>query len=175
VDCQFDTQLTALNVFVGAIRSKSSSNKFVMQLPPPHCLKAVELGIIDPEAVVPREWIYDFYVLCPATLEDCIGFFRQFGATTEVDDNTYIALLAGGFFRRTLDTSAIACFLNKRFSKHALLVDTGMRRCIEELTSADTTSERAREICKEVLTPYQDLADRLLGELPAPNEFSWWR
>lgn len=145
-----------------------------MQLPPPHCLKAVELGIVDPEAVVPREWIYDFCVLCPATPEDCVAFFRHFGANSEVDDNTYIALLAGGFFRRTLDTSEVARFLQKRFSKHSR-VDQGMRTCIEQLTDQHTDAERAKDICAQVFAPYQELADRLLHDLPVPDEFSWWR
>lgn len=142
-----------------------------MQLPPPHCLKAVELGIVDPEAVVPPEWLYDFCILCPATPEDCVAFFRHYGATSEVDDNTYIALLAGGFFHRNLDPLTIAALLQKRFSKHAL-VDEGMRCCLEQLTSPYTDADRAKEICVRAFTPYQDLANRLLGDLPAPGEFS---
>jgi hypothetical protein len=145
-----------------------------MQFPPPHCLKAVELGIVDPEAVVPREWIYDLCIICPASPEDCVAFFRQYGASSEVDDNTYIALLAGGFFRRNLDPFAVATLLQKRFSKHAR-VDEGMRCCIEQLTAQHTDAERAKEICVQAFTPYQELADRLLADLPAPGEFSFWQ
>lgn len=142
-----------------------------VQLPPPHFLKAVELGIVDPESVVPREWLYDFCVLCPATPEDCVAFLRHYGATSEVDDNTYIALLAGGFFHRNLDPLTVARFLQKRFSKQAL-VDEGMRSCIEQLTSTETDAERAKEICVQAFTPYQQLADRLLADLPPLGEFS---
>jgi hypothetical protein len=83
-------------------------------------------------------------------------------------------LLAGGFFRQILDPSAIAGFLKNRFSKQTLL-DDGMRHCLEQLTSAEIDSNRAAEICKEIFSPYQQLADQLLGDLPAPDEFSWWR
>lgn len=145
----------------------------MLQLPPAHCLKAIELGIVDAEAVIPREWIYDFCVLCPASPEDCVGFFRQFGATSEVDDNTYIALVAGGFFRQTLDAAGVAKALTKRFARHSL-VDAGLRGCLEQLTNEFTSEQRANEICTEVLTPYQELGNRLLADLPAPDEFSCW-
>ncbi|MGZ4962663.1 MAG: hypothetical protein ACXWIU_04055 [Limisphaerales bacterium] len=146
----------------------------MLQLPPPHRLKAVELGIIEPEAVVPREWIYDLCVICPASPEDFVGFFRQYGATSEVDDNTYIALVAGGFFRKTLDANAVTNLLAKRFAKYGR-VDAGLQRCLDQLSSEFTRPQRATEICVEVLTPYQALADRLLADLPAPDEFSCWR
>ncbi|MDB6057905.1 MAG: hypothetical protein JWO95_1749 [Verrucomicrobiales bacterium] len=146
----------------------------MLQLPAPHYLKAVELGIIDPEAIVPREWIYDFCVLCPATPADCVGFFRQYGATSEVDDNTYIALVAGGFFRKILEPAGVAELLAKRFTKQAHH-DAGLRRCLEQLQSEFTSAERAQELCVHVLTPYQELAERLLGDLPCPNEFSLGR
>ncbi len=146
----------------------------MLQLPPPHRLKAVELGIIEPEAVVPREWIYDLCVLCPASPEDFVGFFRHYGATSEVDDNTYIALVAGGFFRKTLDATAVTALLAKRFANYTR-VDAGLRGCMEQLSNEFTSAQRATEICVEVLTPYQALADRLLGDLPAPDEFSFWQ
>src|SRR5437868_1805181 len=112
----------------------------MLQLPPPHRLKAVELGIIEPESVVPREWIYDLCILCPASPEDFLGFFRQYGATSEVDDNTYIALVAGGFFRKTLDPTAVTGLLTKRFAKYTR-VDTGLRRCLDQLTNEFTNPQ----------------------------------
>jgi hypothetical protein len=142
-------------------------------LPPPYCWKAVELGIVDPEAVIPREWIYDFCILCPATPEDCVAFFRNYGASTEVDDNTYLALVAGGFFRNVLNATDVTRLLNKRFGAHAL-VDSGFRHCLEMLTNPDIEAKHAKDICTEVLSPYQELATKLLSNLPAPNEFSIW-
>jgi hypothetical protein len=142
-------------------------------LPPPYCLKAVELGLVDAEAVIPQEWIYDLCILCPASVEDCVGFFRNRGATTEVDDTTYLALVAGGFFKGVLDPAGVTRLLVQRFSKHAL-VDAGLRNCLGLLTNPSTSPEQMNRICVEVLSPFQDLGDKLLADLPAPNEFSIW-
>jgi hypothetical protein len=142
-------------------------------VPPPYYLKAVELGLVEPEAVIPREWIYDLCVLCPETPQDCMSFFRQHGATSEVDDNTYLALLACGFFRKTLDTNAVISLLVNRFSRS--IYDSGLQNCLRQLTSEGPTGQRAHEICTDVLAPYQQLADKLLGDLPEPSEFSIWR
>jgi hypothetical protein len=143
------------------------------QFPPSYCLKAVELGLVDPEAVIPREWIYDLCVLCPASLEDCVSFFRSHGASTEVDDNTYLALLAGGFFRNQFNVATVTHLLSKRFSNHAM-TDSGLRGFLDKLNNPKTLPQHAYDICIEVLSPYQDLGDLLLAELPVPGEFSYW-
>jgi hypothetical protein len=141
------------------------------QLPPPHHLKAVELGLVDPEAIVPREWLYDFCILCPATPEDCVGFFRNYGITSDVDDNTYLALLAGGFFRHVLDAKKITHLLVSRFGRQAAL-DSGLKNCLENLTNPDIHPNHAYDICLQVLFPYQEMGEKLLGHLPAPDEFT---
>jgi hypothetical protein len=143
------------------------------QFPPPYCLKAVELGLVDPEAVVPREWIYDLCVLCPASPEDFVSFLRQQGASSEVDDTTYLALVAAAHFRKTLAPTDVARLLAKRFSTHT--IDAGIRGCLQQLASPGLTNERADSICSTVLAPYQELANRLLADLPAPDEFTCWR
>jgi hypothetical protein len=142
-------------------------------LPPPYCLKAVELGLVDPEAVIPREWIYDFCVLAPASPEDCVAFFRNYGATTEVDDNTYLALIAGGFFQNRLSGNDVTRLLAKRFS-HQTASDSGVRGCLNQLIDAQLDPHRTRFICATLLLPYLELAQRLLADLPAPDEFTCW-
>jgi hypothetical protein len=86
------------------------------QLPPPYHLKAVEFGLLPPEAVVPREWLYDLYVLCPSSADDYLSFFRSCGASLEVDDNTYLALVSAAYFRHVQDPLAVVGLLEKRFA-----------------------------------------------------------
>jgi len=142
----------------------------------PHVLKGVEMGLIPVERIIrwadeqiiatesPEPWLIDLATTRPDN-HDVIALMRRQGASTEVDDDTFIALVAYGFFHSSLGLEQVHAALFRRFCATEWKEMTPLRQRIyifdDEL---DWDVARARRTCESILEPFQDAGERLVSD-----------
>lgn len=142
----------------------------------PHVLQGVEMGLIPVERVIrwadqqiiaaesPEPWLIDLATARPDN-HDVIAAMRQRGASTEVDDYTFVALVAYGFFHSRLCLDQVHTSLFRRFCATEWKEMTPLRQQIyifdDEL---DWDADRARRTCESILEPFRGAGERLVSD-----------
>ena len=141
-----------------------------------HVLKGVEMGLIPVERVIrwadqqivaaatPAPWLIDL-ATTRADNHDVISTMRQYGVSTEVDDDTLLALIAYGFFHSRLALAQVHAALYDRFCATGWKEMTPLRQQIyifdDEL---DWDTNQARRTCEAILQPFRDSGERLVSD-----------
>jgi hypothetical protein len=141
-----------------------------------HVLKGMEMGLIPVEclirwadkkivaAEVPEAWLIDL-ATTRADSYDVISVMRQHGASTEVDDETFLALIAYAFFNSRLELEQVRRALFCRFCTIDWKEMTPLRQEIYVFDDEmDWDANRARRTCETILQPFRDVGERLVSE-----------
>ena len=142
---------------------------------PSHVLKAVEMGLIPVGPVIrwadqqivatdkPEPWLIEL-ATSRSDNHDLVSTMKHRGASTEVDDDTFLASVAYGFFHTRMNLEQVRSAL----FEHFCLIDskemTPLRQQIygfDEEMGWDTV--RARRTCEAILDPFLEKGERLLG------------
>src|SRR5687768_15486639 len=142
----------------------------------PHVLKGVEMGLIPVERVIrwadqqiiatesPEPWLIDL-ATTRADSHDILSVMRQHGVSTEIDDDTWLALVAYGFFHSRLELEEVRNALYTRFCAVDWKEMTPLRQQIyifdDEL---GWDMSRARRTCESILQPFRDPGEKLVGD-----------
>ena len=148
-----------------------------MQIIPPHILKGVELGLIPAKRILqwaemqimatdpPAFWLTE---LVTTQLEDhdLVSAMKEHGASSDVDEDTFLSLVAFGFFRSPVRLERIREILFDRFCV-APNEMTPLRQQVyifDDEMGWDAT--RAHRTCENLLRPYREKGEELLREPP---------
>jgi hypothetical protein len=141
-----------------------------------HVLKGVEMGLIPIERVIkwadeqivaidePDEWLFEL-ATTRADANDVVRVMKKHGASTEIDDDTFLALVAFGFFNSRLALEQVQAALFDRFCLMDWKEMTLLRQQIymfDDEMGWDT--RRARQTCETILQPFRDAGERLVGD-----------
>ena len=142
----------------------------------PHVLKGIEMGLIPVERVIqwadqqigavesPEPWLIDL-ATTRADNHDVISVMRQHGASTKVDDDRFLALVAYGFFQSLLTLEQVHTALFGRFCATDWKEMTPLRQQIYIFDDEmDWDAERARRTCQAILHPFRDAGERLVSD-----------
>lgn len=142
----------------------------------PHVLKGVEMGLIPVERVIrwaeqqivatksPAPWLIDL-ATTRADNHDVLSAMRRHGASTEVDDDRFLALVAYGFFHSRLVLEQVHTALFRRFCATDWKEMTPLRQQIYIFgDEMDWDVERARRTCETILQPFRDSGERLVSD-----------
>jgi hypothetical protein len=142
----------------------------------PHFLKGVEMGLIPVERVIrwadeqivatnsPEPWLIDL-ATTHADVHDIISAMRQHGASAEVDDDSFLALVAYGFFQSRMALEQVHVALFHRFCATDWKEMTPLRQQIyffDDEMNWDV--DRARRTCQIILQPFRDAGERLVSD-----------
>lgn len=141
-----------------------------------HVLKGIEMGLIPVERVIewadqqiiaaniPESWLIDL-ATTRVDKHDIISIMRQHGASTEVDDDTLLALIAFGFFHSRLSLEKIRSALYQRFCATNWKEMTPLRQQIYIFDDEmDWDTKRARRTCEAILQPFRDAGGKLFND-----------
>jgi hypothetical protein len=142
----------------------------------PHVLKGIKMGLIPIDRVVrwadqmilaadvPEMWLIDL-ATASADKHDVIGTMRRYGASTDVDDDTFLALVAYGFFYSQLTLEQVRDALYFRFCSIDWNEMTPLRRQIYIFDDEiNWDAIRARRTCAAILEPFRDVGERLVTD-----------
>jgi hypothetical protein len=142
----------------------------------PHVLKGIEMRLIPVERVIrwadeqivatksPEPWLIDL-ATTRADVHDIISVMKQHGASAAVDDETFLALVAHGFFQSRMVLEQVHATLFCRFCATDWKEMTPLRQQIyifDDEMGWDV--ERARRTCQIILQPFRDTGARLVGD-----------
>ena len=140
-----------------------------------HVLKGVEMGLIPVERVIrwadqqivaadkPDAWLIEL-ATTRADNHDVVSVMKQHGASTEIDDDTLLALVAYGFFHSRLALEQVHAALFDRFCATDWKEMTPLRQQIYIFDDEmDWDTSRARQTCDTILQPFRDAGERLVS------------
>ena len=110
----------------------------------------------------PKPWLIDLAISRPDA-HDVISMLRHHDATTEVDDDTFLALVAYGYFQSRLTLEQVRSNLYARFCLIDWKVMTPLRQLIyvfDDEMGWDVG--KARWTCETILQPFREAGAKLV-------------
>jgi len=90
---------------------------------------------------------------------------KQHGASSEVDDDRFLALVAYGFFQSRLTLEQVHADLFRRFCTIDWKEMTPLRQQVYIFDDEmDWDAERARRTCEIILQPFREAGERLVSD-----------
>jgi hypothetical protein len=112
----------------------------------------------------PESWLIDL-ATSRTDNHDVISTLKGHGASTDVDDDTLLALVAYGFFHSRLALEQVRAALYDRFCLTDWKEMTPLRQQIYILDDEmGWDASRARRTCEAILQPFRDAGERLVSD-----------
>jgi hypothetical protein len=142
---------------------------------PSHVLKAVEMGLIPAGPVIrwadqqivatdqPEPWLIEL-ATAGSDNHDIISMMKHQGVSTEVDGDTFLALVAYGFFHSRMTLAEARTALYQKFCLNDPKEMTALRQQVYILDDEmGWDSSRAQRTCEAILDPFLEIGEQLLG------------
>jgi hypothetical protein len=143
---------------------------------PAHFAPGLELGLVEPAQVIawadeqiaawdePPEWLIELSTVRPCG-EEVLRVLRARGADESIDDESFLALLAVGYFRRGWEIRRTVGLLLRRFCYVERSGELTSRQAQIYLIDdeLDHSPSAAKERCWNLLRPALTMGDGLVG------------
>ena len=142
---------------------------------PSYVLKAVEMGLVPVDPLIrwadqqivgtdkPEPWLIEM-ATSRGDNHDLVSAMKHRGASTKIDDDTLLALVAYGFFHTRMSLEQVRDAL---FNHFCLTDSKEMTPFQQQIYSFDDElgwdTVRARRTCEAILVRFLETGERLLG------------